>query len=307
MDLVLVGAGPVGIAAARAALDDGVARRMVAVVDRDQGAAGEGARILGGRPLDSVEGLPAGDARSAAILAFSSRGEQTVPVARALVDNGFHVVTTCEQLADPTSQITESLDRLARSAERSIVVTGANPGFAMDRLPVLLASACRNVTSVEVRRVVDTATRRGPLLSKTGRGLTTDDFDRRVAEGAVGHVGLVASARLVAAGLGWDPSGEAEEQIDPVLDGAFVSGIHQTVRVSSTEGTVNLELTMAWHTPDASDTVIIEGEPPLRVVIPGGYHGDLGTSAQVVAGMRACLAMAPGIHLPIDLPVSPHR
>ena len=307
MDVVLVGAGPVGIAAAQAAIDSGVGRRMVAVVDRDEGAAAEGKRILGGTARESVEGLPPGDRRSVALLAISSSTEATVPVARALMDNGYHVVTTCEDLADPESQLAESLDRLARSVDRSIVITGANPGFAMDRLPVLLASASRNVASVEVRRVVDTSTRRGPLVAKTGKGLTSDDFDARVAGGTVGHVGLVASARLVAAGLGWDAGGDATEQIDPVLDGSFVGGIHQTVRLTSRQGTVTLELTMAWRASDPSDTIIIDGDPPMRVVIPGGYHGDQGTSAQVVAGMRACLSMPAGLHLPIDLPVSPYR
>ena len=307
MDVVLVGAGPVGIAAAQAALDDDVGRRMVAVVDRDERAAAEGAAILGGTHGTSVDGLPAGDPGSVALLAFSSNTDETVPVARTLMENGFHVVTTCEQLADPDSQLAASLDRLARSVERCIVVTGANPGFAMDRLPVFVAAACRSVTSVEVRRVVDTSRRRGPLVTKTGRGLTSEDFDLRAADGAVGHVGLVESARLVAAGLGWDPGAPVTESLDPVLDGAFVSGIHQMAILRDGARTVTLDLTMAWRAPDPSDTLIIEGQPSLRLVIPGGYHGDHGTTAQVVAGMRMCLTMEPGLHLPIDLPVTPHR
>jgi len=307
MDVVLVGAGPVGIAAAQAALDDGVARRMVAVVDRDPGAAAEGARILGTRAAGSVDDLAPGDRRSAALLTFSSRAESTTPVARSVVDRGYHVVTTCEQLAAPDGQMAESLDRMARAADRSVVVTGANPGFAMDRLPVLAATACRNVSSIEVRRVVDTSTRRGPLVAKTGRGLTSTDFDRMVGEGAIGHVGLAESARLVAAGMGWDAQGPVEERIDPVLDGAFVSGIHQTARLVTGGRTVLLDLTMAWKVSDPSDTIVIGAEPPLRLVIPGGYHGDLGTAAQVVAGMRMCLVVEPGLHLPIDLPVTPHR
>ena len=57
MRLVLVGAGPVGRAAAMAAANDGVADRIVAVVDPDDRARAEAGAELGAEGFASVADL----------------------------------------------------------------------------------------------------------------------------------------------------------------------------------------------------------------------------------------------------------
>lgn len=306
MDLVLIGAGPVGLAAATAALQDAAATRVRAIVDHDEVARTSATGHLGGTALPSADELPRAEDTICALVAFSSRAEPSARMARDLVDLGYHVITTCEELASPDPQLADGLDRAAKAAGRSIIATGANPGFAMDRLPVVVASASRKVRHLEVRRVVNTAHRRDSLVRKTGRGLTSEAFDDAVREGKVGHVGLPESARQIAVGLGWPWDGPVTETLDPVIDGSFVSGTHQTAQLITENGSVVLDLVMAWEPSDASDTIIIEGEPPVRLVIQGGYHGDHGTTAQLLAAIRVVDALPPGFHRPVDLPVNTH-
>src|ERR687891_572953 len=55
---------------------------------------------------------------------------------------------------------------VAASLDVTLLGTGVNPGFVMDRLPLQLAGACISVSRVRVDRVVDAAKRRGPLRKK---------------------------------------------------------------------------------------------------------------------------------------------
>jgi hypothetical protein len=59
---------------------------------------------------------------------------------------------------------------------------------------------------------------------------------------------------------------------------------------------------MAWGL-DPIDRVEIVGEPPITVTIEGGFPGDEGTTANVVAAMRRCTELAPGFYRPTDLPL----
>jgi hypothetical protein len=52
------------------------------------------------------------------------------------------------------------------------------------------------------------------------------------------------------------------------------------------------------------DTIVVHGVPPLRLEIPGGYHGDDGTSAQVVNAIGRHTDLAPGFYGPIDVPLA---
>src|SRR5512138_4032771 len=68
----------------------------------------------------------------------------------------------------------------------------------------------------------------------------------------------------------------------PVARGR-VAGLHHEVRVFA-EGreVVRLELTLAVAPEDPRDELVIDGEPPVRLVIPGGISGDAATVHAVV-------------------------
>ncbi len=299
--LTVVGAGPVGVAAASAAINEGVVEGIAVIVDPDDQARTAAIAALGGpgcRELPGCAGLS-----ELALVAFSSRLEPTVETIEVLLDRGAHVVTTCEELSGPPPSIRLALDEAASSAGRAVVATGANPGFVMDRLPLVAAGGARTIRRIEVLRRVNTRARREPLVAKTGRGLDPAEFAARARAGTVGHVGLDTSARLVAEGLGWDTERETHT-IDPVTDDGGITGIHQTFTLSDRAGReLRYDLKMAWGLPDPQDVLTIDGEPPLTVVIPGGYHGDRGTSSRVVRGLQAVGRLRPGFYRPIDLPI----
>ena len=51
------------------------------------------------------------------------------------------------------------------------------------------------------------------------------------------------------------------------------------------------------------DELVLEGEPELEVVIPGGVHGDLATSAMTLNSIRPLLAALPGLHTMATIPL----
>lgn len=302
--LALIGAGPVALAAGRAALEDRAAGSIVAIVDPADEARRRAVGALGGSALRSVDELAAGVA-DLAVAAFSSRAELVAPVAVQAMGLGCHVVTTCEELADPLPAMRAELAGAAQRSGRSLVVTGANPGFVMDRLPLELAGGCRGVRHVHVIRRLDTRTRRRPLVVKSGYGLSVGEFEDGARAGSVGHVGLEVSARLLAEGLGWDAR-PVEAVIEPVLDGdGPVLGQYQRlVLADGQDRTIRFELTMAWGLADPVDRVHIEGTVGLDVEIPGGYPGDEGTTARVVHALARIGGLRPGYYRPIDLPTA---
>ena len=234
------------------------------------------------------------------------------------VSAGAHVVSSSEELVWPFERdpaFAERVDKAARLAGVSVVGTGVNPGFVMDLLPVVLSSACATVERVDVSRSVDAGRRRGPLQRKVGAGLSEAAFGEREAAGGFGHIGMVESARVLAAGLGWDGV-EVEETFGPHLatdrhqtehatvEPGAVAGIHQTATVR--QGGVlraTLTLTMAVGAPD-EDRVRIAGDPPLDVVVQGGTFGDTATVAALVNTVPKVTVTRPGLRTVLDLPAA---
>ena len=210
----------------------------------------------------------------------------------------------------------ERVDAAARAAGVAVVGTGVNPGFVMDLFPVVLANAVvARVDRVDVSRSVDAGRRRGPLQKKVGAGLTTEAFREREAAGGFGHIGMVESAKALAAGLGWHGA-EVTETFGPHLADADhqtefatvragdVAGIHQTATVTvDGEERATLTLTMAVGAPD-EDRVTIAGDPPLAVVVEGGTFGDTATVAAVVNAASKVAASRPGLRTVLDLPAA---
>lgn len=283
----VAGLGPIGREVARAVAERaGLA--LAAVVDSAPAIAGrrlnelvDGAPDL---PVDAT--LEAALARgvSAVALCTGSRIAQVAADAARAVAARAHVVSTCEELAWPgDAPQAAAIDQAARRAEVTVIGTGVNPGFVMDRLPLALAGVCARVDAVRVARVVDAAARREPLRRKVGHGLTVEEFRAGVDAGRLGHVGLRASAELLARGLGSELASSAE-RIDPVTDAAHrVLGLHQVLDARTRDGrTIRLDLQMSVGAPDPHDRVVIEGDPPLDVRIAGGTHGDRATVGAVV-------------------------
>ena len=231
---------------------------------------------------------------------------------------GINVVSSCEELLFPQlrkPELAVKLDKACKDGGVRLLGAGVNPGYVMDLLPVFLTGACRNVTAVRVQRVVNAATRRGPLQKKIGSGLAPSEFDRLFQQGKIGHAGLQESTALIAHCLGWRLSKISEIGKAMVasrdLRTRFVEvkkgqccGLHQiAVGVVKGEVRVTLDLKMYLDAPNPHDSCQIEGEPPLNLVINGGVAGDEGTVATLVNAVPRMLSAPPGLLLVTDIAV----
>src|SRR6266545_3770723 len=309
----LVGLGPIGIEVGKAL----AGRSNIELL-----GAADPAEAIAGKRLSEVLGSPAPgltvDSSAAALYARSSRErtrqdvavlctgsrlESVLPQIEEAIQAGFHVVSTCEELAYPelkNSVLAHRINQKAREHNVGVLGTGVNPGLVMDRLALAAAAACVRVDRVKVTRVVDAAKRRGPLRAKVGAGLTREEFLSGVAQKKLGHVGLSESAAIIALGLGF-PIEEITETIEPVLakqetDGIAVGrvlGLHQIALVQSgDEVRVELDLTMAVGVSE-----------PVNLRVSGGFHGDRATVGCVVNAIPFIVDAPPGLHTVVTLPL----
>jgi 4-hydroxy-tetrahydrodipicolinate reductase len=166
--------------------------------------------------------------------------------------------------------------------------------------------------------MVDVARRREPLRLKVGMGLSLDAYRTKgAARGSMGHVGLGESAALLGSALGW-AARQVTESSEPVIAEREVRAGSMTIPVGSVLGTrtraalftedlerVSLEVTIAAGVEVEEDRVQIEGDPPLKLLIPGGIPGDSATASIVVNAIRRIVAVPPGLHTMLTLPVVP--
>jgi 4-hydroxy-tetrahydrodipicolinate reductase len=235
-----------------------------------------------------------------------------------LLEGGSHVVSTCEELAFPLDpDVRESLQKAARAANVTLLGTGVNPGFVMDKLPLTLTAVCQEVKSVTVHRVVNASLRREPLQRKVGAGQTRAEFDQNVAAGKIKHMGLRESLMMIANGLNVELDVVSEEVIAPVVAvqtiktdyfevaPGQVAGVHQTISGEQRNGMrIALDIKMYVGAENAGDRVEIEGTPSISMFIAGGVHGDRATAAMVVNAIPRVIPARPGVLTMDDIPVS---
>jgi 4-hydroxy-tetrahydrodipicolinate reductase len=234
-----------------------------------------------------------------------------------IVQNGVSVVSTTEELSYPfikNPDIANELDKHAREKNVVVLGTGVNPGFLMDTLAVALSGVCQTVNSMRVEREVDASRRSLSLQKKIGAGLSTAEFERRVADGTVKHVGLPESVGLIALAMGWRV-GEIQERITPVIaenavnsdyicvpKGA-VAGVRQVAKaILAGHELVVLDLRMYLGARNPHDSILIDGVPPIDMVIRGGVQGDRATPAVVVNALPKIDKIKPGLRTMLDLP-----
>lgn len=318
----IVGLGWVGKEVAQAALEDPRVV-VVGVADTDPNKIGRDlSEILGlddplGVVVEGSVGAMLARARpEVAVVSTTSDIEEIVPTLESCVAYGAHVVTTCENLADPEmakTQLTAGFDDRAREAGVVVLATGINPGFAMDRLPVMLAQATRRIRRIRVARVVDASTRRPQLQQKIGVGMTAAAFTDAIQRGDLGHQGLSSSLRLISKGLGIALDTTSETFL-PLLAASptnsalgtvasdRVRGVYQIARGFRAEREIiTLELTMALGEERPRDVIDIVGEPPLH--FEGELPGDTCTIATVLSAISVVVTMQPGLRTVLEVPL----
>jgi 4-hydroxy-tetrahydrodipicolinate reductase len=185
----------------------------------------------------------------------------------------------------------------------------------MDALPITLTGVCERVQALRIDRVQDARIRRLPFQQKIGAGLTQEQFQKKVQDGSVRHVGLAESVSMIADALGWkldrisdviQPKMATETVASEFLavDAGFVCGIVQD-GIGYRDGVPVITLHMEAYlgAPESFDSVEITGSPALKMKIEGGVHGDIATASIVVNSLPKILEVAPGLHTMRDMPV----
>jgi len=322
--VVHCGLGPIGQGIARLVLEtEGL--RTVGATDISPDLCGQDLGVVLGLPrrlrikvADDPKRLLRKVRAHVAILSTSSSLRRVKPQVAELLQKGLHVVTTCEELAFPVPAHQASfreLDRLARRKRVSLLATGVNPGFAMDALALMQTAPCSKVTRVSVTRVVDAATRRLSLQRKIGAGLTMGQFRRAFTDKAVRHVGLLESAHMIAAGLGWKLD-RVEETVEPAIaprdldtehlrvPAGAVAGIRQHARAyRNGEIVISLDLQIHVGAENPRDHVLIDGTPSIDMTIDGGVAGDTATAAMIVNAIPKVVAARRGALTMRDIPL----
>ncbi len=252
------------------------------------------------------------------VLCTSSSLKHVMPQIEMVLQSRVPIVSTTEELSYPgysQKRLARAIDRMARKRKVAILGTGVNPGFVMDTLPITLTGVCERVDAIEVNRIQDASIRRLPFQHKIGAGLTREQFQRRVNEGSVRHVGLGESISMIADALGWKLD-RITDEIQPrvatqkvsskflSVDPGYVCGIVQD-GLGSRDGKVVVRLHMEAYlgAPESYDSVTIEGSPRLEMKIAGGVHGDVATASIVVNSIPKVIGAPPGLRTMRDLPI----
>ena len=286
-----------------------------------------------GRDLGDVVGLPkrlgvkvSDDALTAlkaakphiVVLCTSSSIKKVMAQIETILKSKTAIVTTTEELSYPGYTHIRQARRIhawAKKARVALLATGVNPGFAMDALPIALTAVCERVDRVAVNRVQDARIRRLTFQQKIGAGLSTEQFQKKVDDGSVRHVGLTESIAMIADALGWTLD-RITDDIQPKLatltvaseflavDPGYVCGIIQDgVGYRRGEGVIHLHMEAYLGAPESYDSVEIEGSPRLSMKLAGGIHGDVATASIVVNSIQHVLKASPGLHTMRDLPL----
>ena len=323
--VVLFGVGPLGVAIARGMLEK-KGMRIVGVVDTAKDLVGKDlSEVLKlGKTLDVVV---TDDAKSLlsklrpkmAIIATKSTVKGIYPELTMCIKAGVNVVSTCEELSYPyhkEPRLSAEIDELAMKHDVAVLVTGINPGYLMDALPIVLTGPCLRVDSMRVTRMMDSSKRRIPFQKKIGTGLTPEQFEKNIREKIItGHVGLVESIAMIASALGWKLDSITEFPPEPIIAKKEVTTPYTTVKPGCVAGlksvahgakggkpVIVLEFVANALVEEEYDAISIDGVPNVNQKIIGGVHGDVGTVAVVLNMIPKVLSAAPGIATMKDLP-----
>lgn len=254
----------------------------------------------------------------AVVLTTTSHLKSVLPQIAQCAKARLNVVSTCEELSFPwkrSPELAQEIDGVAKRYGVTVVGTGINPGYLMDSLPLVLTAPCLRVDEIKVTRMMNSAKRRIPFQTKVGTSMTPEEFKKKIKEGIItGHVGLLESINMIAAGLGWKLDRTVELPPEPVItsnpietglgtvDPGNVIGL-KSVAFAEISGkkTITLEFYAYAGVEEEYDEVIIEGIPKIHEKILGGVHGDIGTVAMTINTIPKAVEASAGIKIMKDI------
>ena len=318
------GLGPIGAGIVRQVADR-KGLKIVGAVDidpakagRDLGEVAGAGRSLKVKVADEAKKAIKSTKPDVVVLCTSSSMKGVLPQIETILKLKVPIVSTTEELSYPTKsnmRYARIIHQLAKQAKVAVLATGVNPGFVMDALPIMLTGVCERVEAVRVDRIQDARVRRLPFQQKIGAGLTREQFQKKVDEGAVRHVGLAESVSMIADALGWKLA-RITDEIQPkmatetvaseflAVDAGYVCGIVQDGVGYRDDGPViTLHMEAYLGAPESYDAIEITGSPAIKSKIAGGVHGDIATASIVVNSLPRVLEAPPGLHTMRDMPL----
>lgn len=324
---------------------------LVAVSVSDPAKVGEDAGALAGLQVTTgiaaVADLDAVIAAAPQCVVYCAMGD-TRPVeatndVRRILEAGIDVVGSAPgTLQFPwgtmPQKVIDKVEASAQAGGASVYVTGVDPGFASDLVPLALASTCQRIEQVKCYELADYATYDGAevMFDLMGFGKPLTDTPLLFLPGVLG-LAWGTAIRMMAEGLGievdeivehWEAepapegydiaAGRIEEGTIAALKFS-ISGLvagHPAIVVEHVTRTRD-DLRPDWARPAAgggSYRVEITGEPSYVVdIVPSSEHGDHNHAAIVAACGRIVnaipdvLAAPPGIRSTLDLPLPTGR
>jgi len=322
--VVSFGLGPIGAAVVRQ-LAGRPGFKVVGGIDIDPAKVG--------RDLGEVVGLDytlrvkvSGDARATikaakpdvVVLCTSSSLKRVWPQIEGVLKLRVPIVSTTEELAYPAysrKRLAKIIDAAAKKAKVAVLGTGVNPGFTMDALPITLTGVCEDVQSITVNRIQDALSRRLPFQQKIGCGLTAAQFQAKVDDGSVRHVGLTESIAMIADAMSWKLDKVTDEIVPKIaereISSQFLTVAKGLVCGLIQDGTgyvggkplIRLHMEAYLGAPESHDSVEVQGTPNLSMKIAGGVHGDVATASITVNSIPKVIAAPPGLHTMRSLPI----
>jgi hypothetical protein len=235
-------------------------------------------------------------------------------------------------------KVIEKVEASARAGSATVYVTGVDPGFASDLIPLALASTCQRIEQIRCYEVADYATYDGAevMFDLMGFGKPLAETPLLLLPGVL-SLAWGTAIRMMAAGLGieveeivedWEaePAPEAYDIAAGRIEQGTIAALkfsisgkvagHPAIVVEHVTRTRD-DLRPDWPRPSAgggSYRIEITGEPSYVVdVVPSSEHGDHNHAAIVAACGRIVnsipdvRAAAPGIRTTLDLPLPTGR
>ena len=346
---VVWGTGNVGRAAIRA-VDAHPGLDLAAVVvanpdkvGRDAGLLGDVGRDLGVAATDDVEDVLA---RSPGAVVYAVSGdvrpdEAAADVARALRAGAVVVTPSIYSLYDQRSAPAAVREPLVAAAEvggAALFVSGIDPGWGNDVLPILMTGLAGTIDSVRCQEIFDYTTYDQPdaVRNLIGMGGSMDDVPMMVAP-SVPTMVWGGQVRLMARALGVELDEIREtldrralpETVETERMGTFDAGTQGGLRfeiqgIVGGEPRIVVEHVTRIHASVAPDwpvvadggagahTVIIEGRPRIEVTVAatdeGGNRaagGNATAVARLVNAIPWLRAAPPGLYDALDVPLTP--
>lgn len=344
--VALVGTGNCGALALRQLIED-VRFELAAVWVSNEAKIGKDAGELAGVPV--VTGVTAtgelDDVLAAApeCVVYCAMGDTRLAEAmadvRRILSAGIDVVGSAPGVLQYPWQVVpdkyiERVESAAVQGNSSVFITGVDPGFATDLLPLALAGTCQSIQQVRMMEIADYATYDGTtvMFDVMGFGNQIGDFPILFQPGIL-SIAWGTAIRQMAAGLGVEvdqirdsvEQEPAPEDFD-IAAGHIAKGTVAALRFQI-EGLVGGEpvivvehvtrlrgdLRPDWAQPaqeGGSYRVEITGEPSYTMdICPTSRNGDhnyaaiLAAAGRIVNAIPAVIAAPAGIRTTLDLPL----